>query len=383
MPAMARIYVSYAREDTEWCRAFVEALRWQGADVWHAERSGGPVQNYGGLPDEAERELRSRPVFIVVLSPAALVALRAKLEIALAVQLATDQPARAVLAVMADQCTLPPPLHPFPYVSGPEDTGVIPAEAAARIREALDAAEAEQEPVAMTAFASAAQAWERAKRLRAAGQPEQALALCERALAVDPLYAPAWCGKGDLLRERERYDEAIAAYDHALANDVLLAAAWYGKGQALNKLKLRYEALQAYERALGLEPRWPQAWIDKGDVLAHLQRYDEAIQAYEQALAIEPQRANVWNRIGNTFLIWAQYEEAAGAGKSADKPGGVKFSSFRRGEQALEAYNRALALDPTYAHAWSNKILLLERLGRLREAAEARRARDEALRGGS
>jgi tetratricopeptide (TPR) repeat protein len=377
---MVRIFVSYAREDTAWCRAFVEALRWGGADVWYAERAATPDQ--GTVPDEAERELRNRPIFIAVLSPAALVAPHAKREIALATQLATARRARLVLSVLAEQCTLPPALQPFANVSGPEDTGVIPVEAAARIREALEAAEGESAPVtAATAIASAAQAWERAKTLRAAGRVEEALAACDRALAIDPLYAPAWCGKGDLLRERERYEEAVAAYDHALANDLLLAVAWYGKAQALNKLKLRDEALQAYERALGLEPKWVQAWIDKGDVLTHLQRYDEAVQTYERTLALDPKLAGVWNRIGNAFQFWAQRDEAEEAPGSARKQEGLKFGNFRRYEEALAAYDRALAVDPAHANAWSNKVHLLDRLGRAREAAEARQARDRATRG--
>lgn len=380
MPTMARIFVSYAREDTTWCRAFVEALRWSGADVWYAERAAS--SGHGASPDEAERELRNRPIFIAVLSPAALVAQHAKREIALAAQLAIARPARTVLSVLAEQCALPPPLQPFPYVGGPEDTGVIPAEAAARIREALDAQEGPDAPVtAATAIASAAQAWERAKTLRAAGRVEEALAACDRALAIDPLYAPAWCGKGDLLREGERYEEAIAAYDHALANDLLLAAAWYGKAQALNKLKLRHEALAAYDRALGLEPRWVQAWIDKGDVLTHLQRYDEAVQTYERALALDPKLAGVWNRIGNAFQFQAQRDEAEGAPGTARAQGGLKFGSFRHYEEALAAYDRALAVDPAHANAWSNKIHLLDQLGRAREAAEARRACDRATRG--
>ncbi|MGH7389334.1 MAG: tetratricopeptide repeat protein [Candidatus Rokuibacteriota bacterium] len=47
-----------------------------------------------------------------------------------------------------------------------------------------------------------------------------------------------------------------------------------------------------------------------------------------------------------------------------------------RWEQALDAYRRVVALDPTYAAAWNNQGLLLHRLGRYEEA---RRAYDRAL----
>jgi len=47
-----------------------------------------------------------------------------------------------------------------------------------------------------------------------------------------------------------------------------------------------------------------------------------------------------------------------------------------RWEQALDAYRRVVALDPTYAAAWNNQGLLLHRMGRY---AEARTAYDRAL----
>ena len=41
------------------------------------------------------------------------------------------------------------------------------------------------------------------------------------------------------------------------------------------------------------------------------------------------------------------------------------------------AYDRALAINPTYALAWSNKATLLRALGRAREAKEAERRAKE------
>ncbi len=62
MSAM-RIFVSHAREDDQFCRALVAALRMSGADVWFHERHG-PVDDQ--LLPAFELELRARTVFIVV-----------------------------------------------------------------------------------------------------------------------------------------------------------------------------------------------------------------------------------------------------------------------------------------------------------------------------
>ena len=63
-----RIFVSHSHEDDVYCRELVHALREAGSDVWYDEHS----LKVGQLIDTIEVELRARPVFVVVLSPAAL-----------------------------------------------------------------------------------------------------------------------------------------------------------------------------------------------------------------------------------------------------------------------------------------------------------------------
>src|SRR5579884_4326903 len=66
--ASMRIFVSHAHTDNDFCHALVAALRDAGADVWYDEHDLGS----GRLGATIERELRSRPVFVVILTPAAL-----------------------------------------------------------------------------------------------------------------------------------------------------------------------------------------------------------------------------------------------------------------------------------------------------------------------
>jgi predicted esterase len=67
-PNQMRIFVSHSYKDDAACHALVDALRGAGADVWYDEHN----MTSGRLGPTSERELRARPVFIVMLSPAAL-----------------------------------------------------------------------------------------------------------------------------------------------------------------------------------------------------------------------------------------------------------------------------------------------------------------------
>src|SRR5690606_13965265 len=71
--------------------------------------------------------------------------------------------------------------------------------------------------------------------------------------------------------------------------------------------------------------------MDKGYSLTELNRLEEAIEAYNRAIELQPQSAWAWARKGRTLRLLNRYEEA------------------------LAAYDKALAIQPTYAWAWKGK----------------------------
>ena len=133
MSAETRIFVSHSQQDAEWCREFVTPLRTTGADVWYDETS----LDYGRLMDEIEKELRARPVFIVVLSPSSVTSNWVKAEISAAMTLHGQEPARILLPVIAKTCDIPLLLSGYKWLSGPCNTGLPSFEAAKKVAEAL------------------------------------------------------------------------------------------------------------------------------------------------------------------------------------------------------------------------------------------------------
>jgi hypothetical protein len=103
MAQAAGIFVSHAHEDNIWCRAFVLALREAGADVWYDEHNLG----YGVLGEEIERELKVRPIFIVILSPASVGKPWVRREMNAAVGLRDEEPDRIILPVVAEKTEIP------------------------------------------------------------------------------------------------------------------------------------------------------------------------------------------------------------------------------------------------------------------------------------
>jgi tetratricopeptide (TPR) repeat protein len=111
-------------------------------------------------------------------------------------------------------------------------------------------------------------------------------------------------------------------------------------------------AAAAYERAVGLDPGRAEAWSALGRARARLKEWDAAIEAYRRALALEP-TAPTYNNLANVH--------------------------FRRGDYgaAVEVYGKALELDPDYLLALFHHGWCLRQLGR---QEEAERSFDRCLR---
>jgi tetratricopeptide (TPR) repeat protein len=218
--------------------------------------------------------------------------------------------------------------------------------------------------------------------LETQGRSDEALAAYDHALALDPKLTAAWCAKGNILLRIERYEDAAAAFDEALQLGSGLAAAWHGQGLALAQLEQPREARDAQERAVALDPELAPAWSALGAALAKLGKHDEALDAYERALELDPRQPQTWRRKGDTLQQLARTAGGARArsllGTRGPRQAARPAHTF---EDALEAYDQAIALAPHYLRAWNNKIHLLDELGRPADATQARRERQKAILG--
>lgn len=98
-----------------------------------------------------------------------------------------------------------------------------------------------------------------AQKLLDASLPLPALELLEKLLAAQPEHADALVKRAVALEKLGRTDEALASCDRAIAVDGTLALAHLHKGGLLNRLRRYDEALDCYERALQAQEKKPAA----------------------------------------------------------------------------------------------------------------------------
>ncbi len=106
-----------------------------------------------------------------------------------------------------------------------------------------------------------------------------------------------------------------------------------------------FNAVVAYqEKNIEFNKRFINPWIRLGNVFDKQDRHREAIDAYRKAIELDPGDAQNWSELGNAHFRAATYDEA------------------------IEAFNKAIELDPTLGWPYSNLALTLVTQGKYTQA---------------
>jgi tetratricopeptide (TPR) repeat protein len=129
---------------------------------------------------------------------------------------------------------------------------------------------------------------QRAVRLADAGDVEQAIALHEAALALDPSLAQAHANLIALYGRQRNFAKAGEHYRAVVSLGVNVADAHYDYGVLLGLQERWDEAADAYRRALALNPLHAEAHNNLGQILERTRQFAAAAAEYRQALDSRP-----------------------------------------------------------------------------------------------
>lgn len=175
--------------------------------------------------------------------------------------------------------------------------------------------------------------------------------------------------------------DAADAYCRALELD----PKWFDALQLLGVLRFRSGELEAgielMQRALMHEPNHAPTLNNLGNALRAAGRWHEAIAAYRRAMANSSPHPMILRNLGSALLETGQYDEAGqllGFARSLNDGDaelhcwiGHLGRAFDRPEDAVSAYRRAVALDPSLTQAYRGLGSALRDVGKDDEALEA------------
>ncbi len=221
------------------------------------------------------------------------------------------------------------------------------------------------------------------------GKAEEARLHFDEAIRLDPGFARAWCGLGNLLAQQPgKAEEAERAYRTSIELDAEDAWLWQNLGDLLAEIPAKAEeAERAYRKSIELEPRYTRPWNCLGTLLGNLPgKAEEAERVYRTSIEIDPKDALPWNNLGILLAkLPGKTEEAERAFRTSIELDPKDARSWNvlgillarlpgRAEEAERAYRTSIELDPQGAGPWNNLGSLLANLpGKAEEAERALR----------
>jgi tetratricopeptide (TPR) repeat protein len=175
----------------------------------------------------------------------------------------------------------------------------------------------------------------------------EALENYERAIALDPSYAPAYLSRGHGLRVAGRRADALASYEKAIDIDPGFFEALIGRAEVLRESADPVGALEAYRRAIDARPADASAHLACARLLLELGEFRSALSSIERAIQLGLNSPE------------------------AETTQGLAQSALGQRQAALDSFDRALALKADYAPAHINRAAMLRRMNRFEEAFEA------------
>jgi tetratricopeptide (TPR) repeat protein len=120
---------------------------------------------------------------------------------------------------------------------------------------------------------------------------------------------------GDALHGMERFDDAVAVYDRLLTLNPDVAPAHHNRGNALLEMGRWEEAIRSYRTALRLMPEFAEGYVTIATALQALGKPYEAMASCHRALAINPECAEAhWNlalallQVGEYGQGWDEFQ---------------------------------------------------------------------------
>jgi ATP-dependent Clp protease ATP-binding subunit ClpC len=182
-------------------------------------------------------------------------------------------------------------------------------------------------------------AW--AEALERDGRLDEALAGVDEVLRKRPGQTSAWCVRGRVLSQLQRWDDAVTAWQGALRNAPQRVEALAGLASALGELGRAEEGLAAVQRAIDLSPDDLDIRLVHAELLRRVGRHADALHAYDEILAKDPTHRPAILGRATTFAAAGRFAEALPLWRQVlrvDPENPVALRGLRRAERELAAH---------------------------------------------
>jgi len=184
-----------------------------------------------------------------------------------------------------------------------------------------------------------------------------------RALAAAPDHPATLLAAADLDRIQGRHAEALERYARVLAADPAAIDAHVGASWSHERLSDTAAAEASARAAIAADPNDWRGHSRLGGYFLNRGAYARSLDPWRRVVELAPDHAKGWSSYGSALFELERFEEALEAFERsiALQPTAIGFSNaattlyyLGRHRECVELYERAVALTPSDARAWGN-----------------------------
>ena len=217
-----------------------------------------------------------------------------------------------------------------------------------------------------------------ATALQTEGHVDEAVRHYQRAIALQPDYAPAYNNLGTALRAKGKPLDAVAEYQRALNVRAAYPEAHYNLANALTDAGRPKDAAEHFRIALQAMPGSADVHNNLGIALAEEGKRDDAITEFRAAVAADPASPKSHRNLADALAGAGRTDEALiefrRAAQLAPGDGAIRYDlgsflmELDRTEEAIVEFRAALKLTPQSVEAHNNLGIALATQGRMEDA---------------
>ncbi|MFC1918221.1 tetratricopeptide repeat protein [Chloroflexota bacterium] len=119
------------------------------------------------------------------------------------------------------------------------------------------------------------------------GEFQKAITALDKAIELNPTFAPAYSNRGWAYIELGQYEQALTDCNKAIELDPTLALAYNNRGWAYIELGQYEQALPECNKAIELDPVLAFAYSNRGKVYIELGQYEQAVADLDKAMELD------------------------------------------------------------------------------------------------
>jgi predicted O-linked N-acetylglucosamine transferase (SPINDLY family) len=204
---------------------------------------------------------------------------------------------------------------------------------------------------------------------------EEAVTDFRRVLADQGNFFPAWVDLGITEALRGNFTDARSVLERALAMDSRPAEVHFGLGLCALETGDYPRAIDAFQQTLTRNPQFPDAYNNLGVAYDRQGELPQAAECFRRAIGLHPDNAGALRNLADVLGRLGHSTDAAAATGAAEDPAmaiaiAVELETAGSPDRALEVLKAAARSQPQLADLHDAMGELLHRLGRLAEALD-------------